>query len=34
MRPKRGINAVDVRRKAVDSHDAEFAAWKYDVITG
>jgi hypothetical protein len=32
--PKRGCNDVDVSRNAVDSHDAELEALKYDVITG
>jgi hypothetical protein len=33
-RPRRGWKAVDVNKKDVDSHDAELAAPKYDVITG
>jgi hypothetical protein len=33
-RPKSGCSEVDVSKKAVDSHDAEFDAWKYEVMTG
>ena len=33
-RPKSGCRAVEVRRNAVDSHEAEFEALKYEVITG
>lgn len=33
-RPMSGCNDVDVRRKAVDNQDAEFDAWKYEVMTG
>lgn len=33
-RPDRGWKAVEVNKKAVDSQDALFAEWKYDVITG
>jgi hypothetical protein len=33
-RPINGWSEVEVSRKAVDSHDAEFDAWKYDVMTG
>jgi hypothetical protein len=29
-----GWQAVDVSMKEVESHDAAFEAWKYDVITG
>lgn len=32
--PMRGWREVDVNRNAVESHEAEFEAWKYDVITG
>ena len=33
-RPISGCSEVDVSKKAVDSHEAEFDAWKYDVMTG
>jgi hypothetical protein len=33
-RPISGWRDVEVSRKAVDSHDAEFDALKYDVMTG
>jgi hypothetical protein len=33
-RPSKGWKADEVRRKAVESHDAEFEALKYDVMTG
>jgi hypothetical protein len=33
-RPISGCRDVEVSRKAVDSHDAEFDALKYDVMTG
>jgi len=33
-RPKSGWRAVEVSKKAVDNHDAELDALKYDVITG
>lgn len=32
--PQRGWRDVDVNRNAVESHDAEFDALKYDVMTG
>lgn len=34
MRPKHGTKAVHVSRKDVDSHDAELAARKCDVMAG
>ncbi|GAB1214147.1 hypothetical protein ATERTT37_003307 [Aspergillus terreus] len=34
IRPNRGRKAVEVKRKAVDSHEAELEAWKWDVMTG
>lgn len=34
MRPKRGIKAVQVNRKAVDSHEAAFDALNSEVMTG
>lgn len=33
-RPSSGWKAVEVKRKAVESQDAELAALKYEVITG
>jgi hypothetical protein len=33
-RPKSGWKLVEVSRKAVDSHEALLALWKYEVITG
>ena len=33
-RPKSGAREVDVSRKAVDNHDAELDALKYEVMTG
>lgn len=33
-RPARGWKAVEVNKKAVDSHEALFDEWKCDVITG
>lgn len=32
--PARGWKAVEVNKNAVDSQEALFAEWKYDVITG
>lgn len=32
--PNKGWNAVDVKRKAVDNHEAEFEDLKYEVMTG
>lgn len=33
-RPRNGCDTVDMSMKAVESHDAKWAAPKYDVITG
>lgn len=33
-RPNNGCSEVEVSKKAVESHDAEFEALKYDVMTG
>jgi hypothetical protein len=33
-RPKRGWKLVEVKRNAVDSHDALFELWKYEVMIG
>lgn len=32
--PNKGWQAVEVRRKAVDSHEAELEDLKYEVMTG